>query len=1049
MNRNLKDIVIDRIKAPLEEYNTSFGDLLETSQEIENRLVKDTELLSEIGKKFDILSAAVELEFEGISVFDQEIKKTKEILEKSVIKVNESLTVSNRISEDLDDISKSFDKIQADALQLDDIVKNIAVVSDSIEVASRNAGITAFHAGEQGRGFEVISREMTLLVKSVQDPTKLVPDISEEVVKGTVDLGHDLQRIGSIIHDLKEINERFSSITNELLGLIPNIETGIKSLGASVISQKELHQLLLTENERSSQWLSNIYDTARSSAILEQYLEAMFRRVSNIRESLMSVEDDTSFAWMFNTLKVALTDASKSYTKGMNELSIKEIGRGGGIQSSERSILQLVSEAGQLSGVISKIAIEIKNWLKTNGVACEVLTNGIAFYQDILSILSVLNEKLHSIRIRAEKIENPLFDLKKITERSRILGLYASIESARGGEYAQSLGVVTKEIKDLSDKTTSLVTDIGEVAFGMTESFDELSTFLIRSMSDVKQGVGSLKAAVDILEENRGLLQSLDNLGQEMISSTDKIKTQCNDLSVHIRELNLDYENIENAFEEYSKTINACGKTAEHLLESVGSYDKEFAVLTRKHKTIVYQQSVEPVLLDPANKTDARSHEVLQQIFIGLLTFDSGNHMVPGMVDRFSVSKDGLIWDFKIKRGIRFHNGDMVTAQDIANSILRVQSGPNISFIDYVDDVTVLDDFDVRFSLKFPYLPFLANLACGTCDITYRDHSVEHPIGAGPYKFVHWEKEKEIILDVFKDFFDGRPPIDRVIIKFIQDSEEAVQRFRKGEISIMAVTPEIVKQFSPDEIISGPGLSTQYVGINVSLDTPFKNRKVRQAMNYAIDNEHFSNVAMEGQAVPAHGVFPPGMYVYNNDLLGYGCDLDKAKQLMRDAGYGSGFDSVYPFDIRDSEAAIKRAEYVIKSLEKIGIKLILNPLSWNDFLERGYSGDSILCMKSWVSDNGDPDNFLYPLFHSRSFGRAGNTSFYSNHEVDTMIEHARSERSSNKRQQVYHDIENMIVNDAPWIFLSHAVDSYAVSTDIGGFKVDPFGIIRFRYLWTR
>jgi methyl-accepting chemotaxis protein len=120
MNRNLKDIVINRIRAPLEEYNTSFKDLLETSQQIENRLIKDTELLSEIGKKFDVLSAAVELEFEGISVFDQEIKKTKEILEQSIVKVNESLVVSNQISRDLDDISQFFDKIHTDASQLDD-----------------------------------------------------------------------------------------------------------------------------------------------------------------------------------------------------------------------------------------------------------------------------------------------------------------------------------------------------------------------------------------------------------------------------------------------------------------------------------------------------------------------------------------------------------------------------------------------------------------------------------------------------------------------------------------------------------------------------------------------------------------------------------------------------------------------------------------------------------------------------------------------------------------------------------------------------------------
>ena len=762
----------------------------------------------------------------------------------------------------------------------------------------------------------------------------------------------------------------------------------------------------------------------------------------------MSVDDNTSFSWIFNTLKVALTDASRSYAKGMRDLSDKDISQSG-VQLSERSILQLVSESNQLSQVIGNIATEVKNWLKTNGIACDVLTKGITFYQDIVNILTSLNRKLQTIRGRAERIDEPLYNLKKITERSRVLGLYASIESARGGMHAQSLGVVTKEIKDLSDKTTSFVNDIDNVAVSVTKSFDDLSIFLIRSMSDVEQGVGSLKTATTILEKNKKLLQGLDNLASEMKSSTDSMKTQCNDLSTHVRELNIDYEKIEEGFHNYSETISACGTIAEDLLKSVGSFSKEFAIITHHPKTIVYHQSVEPIILDPANKTDARSHEVIEQIFIGLLTFDPANHMVPGMVDTFSVSNDGLIWDFKIKKNIKFHNGDIVTAKDIANTISRVKAGPNENFIDYVDDLVVLDELNIRFTLKFPYLPFLANLACGVCDITHQDFTDEKPNGAGPYKFIHWDKGKELVLEVFDDFFDGRPAIDRIVFQFIKDSDEAVERFKRGEISIMAVTPETVKHFSPEEIMSGPGLSTQYVGINVKKETPFNNKKVRQAMNYAIDKDYFVNFAMEGQAIPAHGVFPPGMYSYNRDLVGYNHDIEKAKQLMNEAGYGSGFDTSYPFDIRDSEAAIKRAEYIIKSLAKIGIKLILNPLPWGEFLERGYRGDSVICMKSWVSDNGDPDNFVYPLFHSKSFGRAGNTFYYSNHTVDTMIESARSERSSQKRKVIYQDIEKKVVEDAPWVFLSHAVDTYAVSKKIGGFKVDPFGINKFRYLWSK
>ncbi len=1048
MAQDAKDIVINKLRTPLAEYNEVFRKLLETGREIENTLQTDTELLSDIRRKFDNLAAAVELEFEGTSVFDQEIKKTKDLLEKSIIKVNESLAVSNQIREDLNDISTSFDKIHADGVQLEDIIQHISVVSDTIEVASRNAGITAFHAGKQGRGFEVIAREMTNLVRSAQKPTRIIPDVSETIIKGTVDLGHDLLNISNIMHELKDINNKFSNITDELLSLVPNMESGIKAISESVESQKDLHRLLLRENEKSSKWLSDIYDVARSSAILEVSLEAMFRQVNNIRESLINVKDSTSFSCVYNSLRIALANASKLYGKTPGHFMSEEDIRKFDVQSSERSILQLVSESNQLHQIIKNIAYEIKNWLKTNELVCEVLSKGITFYQDILKILGKLDKKLSTIKEEADDIEQPLTDLKKITERSKLLGLYAGIESARGGEHASSLGVVTREIKELSERTTSFVNKIGEVENDMSRSFSRLSSSLAKSMVDVEGGINSLESAIAILSQNKKVLENLDNLSNEMIESTENMKMHCNILNEQVRYLNEDYDKIRGSFTQYSETIDSVTRVSDRVLKLVDKHSSDIGFLKKTRKTLVFRTGLEPIILDPANKTDTRSHEIIEQVFVGLLTFDSTNHLVPGIADTFSVSKDGCTWDFSLKKHVKFHNGDFVTAHDVVNTISRVKSGPNVSFIDYVDDVMVLDDSHLRFVLKFPFLPFLANLACGACDITPGDFSPEKPIGAGPYRFIHWIKEKEIILEAFEDFFDGPPPIDRIIMKFILDNKEAVERFKKGEISIMQLGADTIKEFEPEEIVSGPSLSTQYIGIHVAHDTPFKSKKVRQAMNYAIDKNHFTKVLRGGMAVPSHGIFPPGMYVYNKNLAGYDYNLDKARELMKEAGYGSGVDDTFPIDFRESKDAMRRAEYIRSCCEKIGIKLVPNPMSWKGFLERGYKGDSLLCMKSWVSDNGDPDNFLFPLFHSRSFGRPGNTSFYRNRNVDEMIEQARSERSRKRRRQMYQEVEEMIVEDAPWIFLSHNVDAYAVSKNIGGFKVDPFTLVRFRYLWS-
>ena len=1046
MSENLREKIINRLRAPLEEYNASFRNLLETGRDIENSLQHGTEMLSEIRHRFDNLSATVELEFEGAAVFDQEIKRMKELLEQTITKVDESLKISNRISEDLQMIAQTFDQIHKEGVQLDDIIKDINTVSESIEVASRNAGITAFHAGKKGRGFEVIAREMTNLVRSSRIPTNLIPVVSKKVIREVVSLGHDLLGVSKFVFELKHINKEFSGITDELLELIPGVEANIKSISDSVTEQKALHNHLLEENQKLSRRIDEIYDTARFSAVLELSLGTVFRHINNIRKALLEVQNNSNFIHIYNSLKIALSNTRKSYDKGIETTIIQNISKIGR-QFSERPILQFVSEANHLYKITKDVAHEVKNWLNTNTLGAEVLSRGTKFYKNIMEILISLNKKINALKTMVYEIDPPLTNLKKIMERSRILGLYAGIESARGGEYAGSLGVVTKEIKGLSQKTSEFVSQIIELKNEMLKNFQMLSDLLVRSISDVEQGICFLNSAVDSFNENKKLMENLNTLTNEMVESTSQMIEQCNELGAQFRNLKEEYGKIEKNFPQYFNAVDTSAQTSEKILDMLNHYEKDVTILKKEYKTIVFRDSIEPITLDPAIKTDARSHEVIEQIFTGLLTFDSANNLIPAIADNFTVSKDGRQWDFTLKKNVKFHNGQPLTAKNVMDTIRRVRKGPNLNFIDYINEMIVLDDYRIRFILEYPYLPFLANLACGVCDITPDNFNPEAPVGAGPYRFIEWNKGKEIVLEVFNDFFDGRPPIDQIIVKFIEDDNEAVELFHQGKIDIMQITSDMIKKFSEDELVSGPVLSTQYLGINVQPDTPFKDKRVRQALNYALDREYYCRVILEGQAVPARGVFPPGLSSYNPEIKGYSYNLDRARELMREAGFANGLDQEYAIDVRDSKTSVHRAEYLRDCFKKIGIKIVVNPMPWKEFLERGYEGKSLLCTKSWISDNGDPDNFLFPLFHSRSFGSPGNTSFYKNSKVDEMIEKARSEPNVKQRIRLYQQAEEIIVDDAPWVFISHGVDSYAVNKKIGGFRVDPFGIIRFRNLW--
>ncbi len=1047
MEMGLRETVVNKLKSQFEDYNDQFITFLESGREIEGGLQNNTDLLTDIRKKFDNLSATVELEFEGISVFDQEIKRAKDLLQSSIDKVHQSAVVSTQITQDLNNISSIFKRIQTQGSQLEETIKNISLVSDSIEVASRNAGITAFHAGRHGRGFEVIAREMTQLVRSSQEPARIIPTLADNVMKGMADLEDDLKKIADIITYLNEIAQKFESIVNELLAIIPTVENGIKGIADSIATQKEMHNLLLRENQKLAQWLDSIYETARSSMITEIFLEALFRHINDVKENLLAARDPQNFFYIFRTFHAVLEDATKKEARISREVAQSPLSDLE-TSSSDRLILQFVTETNHLIQTIGTIDREIRNWTKTNNLSGEVISKGVHFYKDIVEMLIQLNRNLIALRTLTQKIEEPLEMLKRITERSRVLGLYAGIESARGGEYASSLGVVTKEIKNLSLQTSRFVDRIGDIQTEIIKDFHLLGNYIMKSQSDVEQGVACLQSAVESFNQNRKGLGDLGILAQEMTQSTRDMFEQCRNLGDQIKSFGDNYRKITKEYATYSESITSSAGLSDKILGTARQYGPQIQVTRPQTKTLVYRDVIDPILLDPANKTDATSNAVLEQICTGLLGFNSSNNIIPALADSFSVSRDGRMWDFFLKAGITFHDGTPVTAQEVVYSIHRAKKGTNANFIDYVETVAALADNRIRFFLKYPYIPFLSNLACGVCSVLPKNYSPEHPIGCGPYRFEKWEKERELTLEAFGDFYDGRPPIDRIVIKTIPNAQEAEQRFLDGEIDVMRMSTEMTGRIPAANIISGPSLATYYMAINVVQDTPFRNPMVRQAINLAIDRNHLIANLLQGRGVPAYGVFPPGLAVYNRSIADlYDFDLHRARELMSQAGFPKGLSGTYVLDSRDNQESIVRCRLIKEYLEKIGIEITIQTMSFNDFLEKGYRGEALLQIKGWISDNGDPDNFLYPLFHSRSRGRPGNTTYYANAEIDAMIDAARAEPGVKRRYQMYQKIEQMIVEDAPAVFLYHPMETYAIASRVGGFKVDPFQMVRFRYLW--
>lgn len=1045
MDNCFRDKFITRLKPLLSQYDANFHNFLNIGHSIDNTLQTNSELLVEIRQGFYNLSVTVELVFEGITVFDNEIKKMHELLNKSIKNFNDSLAISEKVSFDLNNITDILQKIHSGANKLGGIIQDIDLVSESIVVASRNAGITAYHAGRQGRGFEVIAREMTDLVHHSQKPTKTIPTIIKELLIGVDELTQDLKKIQEVIVYLKEIAEEFIGINKELLNLGPYLENAIKEVSITITAQKNLHTKLHQESENLPIYLDEIYKLTRTTAITEIFIGAFLQHLNNVKNILITVDDDYNFYCFYNTFSKIL-EHEPQIEEDLDKL-IGSAFKNLDLYSSERSILQFVSEAKYLNEIITQITERIKSWSKTHNYANETFSRAKVFYQGIGELFSSLNNKSVKLKELINKVDKPLQELKKITERSRLLGLYAGIESARSGEYASALEVVTNEIKTLSVRSLEFVEGIEVLKNEILKDFKVLMSCFIRGLGDVELGQEALNASLAAVNESIKVIGDLSALCQEMLGSTEQMMRRCGLLGEHLRYFESEYKKISEDFVSYNETIKSEKTLTKEMAAVVRELKKDIGLISKNKKRIVLRTIDDPITLDPAIRTDTTSHQVIEQIFTGLYTFDQTNHLIPAIAHSFSVSSDGRVWDFYIKKGVKFHDGREVLAKDVFGSLSRVKKGPNANFFEYLSDIVVIDPYHIRFILKFPYIPFLANLACGVGDIVPQDWNMEKPIGCGPFKLVSYEKNREVILEAFDEFFDGRPSIDECVIKKIVDDKEALELFKAGEISIMNLTSDMLKEFAPEDIYSGPVLSTQYLAVNFSKKSPFLDVRVRQAMNYAIDKEYYCRELLKEKAIPAHGVYPLGLPGYNNNIIGYPYDLKKARELMKEAGYGGGVPDTFLLDVRAGKDPIKRAEFLRDSLSKIGIHFQVNPLSWEEFLEKTYSGNSIFSLRGWVSDNGDPDNFTYTLFHSQSFGASGNTSFYSNEELDKMIESARSEQIPRRRIELYQKIEKMIVDNALWVFLSHGVDCYAVRKNIKGFVVDPFGIVRFRNLY--
>ncbi len=488
----------------------------------------------------------------------------------------------------------------------------------------------------------------------------------------------------------------------------------------------------------------------------------------------------------------------------------------------------------------------------------------------------------------------------------------------------------------------------------------------------------------------------------------------------------------------------------------------------------------DPPTLDPHLSGDATSAVYVVEIFSGLVAYDINMNLIPDIAESWDVSDDGTVYTFHLRDGVKFHNGKPVRAQDFKWSFERAcdfKTGSSTADTymgdivgcrdklrgkaDEVSGVQVIDDQTLQITIDAPKAYFLAKMTYPTAYVLDRENVerggrtwTEHPNGTGPFMLDSMNFGESIVLKKNPNYYrDPKPRLDR--INFSLSGGSAMIRYENDELDATPVgLADIERVTDPTnplnaELMSGTRLSVFYIGFNVN-KPPFDDPKVRQAFNLALNKDKIVSVVYKETVPIANGIVPPGIPNYSNpDLVPLGYDPQKALELISESKYGdvSEFPDItlYTTGAGGSPARITEA-LVATYKEELGVDISIQQTDWPTFLSDITQPENPYQMYQlgWIADYPDPQNFLDLLFHT---GSQQNHMGYSNPKVDSLLDAAGVEQDPQKREELYRQAEQLIINDAPWVPLYFDFEQWLVKPYVKGFAIPPMIVPKFQYIY--
>lgn len=484
---------------------------------------------------------------------------------------------------------------------------------------------------------------------------------------------------------------------------------------------------------------------------------------------------------------------------------------------------------------------------------------------------------------------------------------------------------------------------------------------------------------------------------------------------------------------------------------------------------LIVGQIAEPQSLDPHTVTATNDFRILVNIYDGLVRYKDGTLEVePALAESWTISDDGKTYTFKLRQGVQFHDGSDFNAEAVKFNFDRMlkedhpfyNTGPfPLSFnFSSIDAVNVLDEHTVEFKLKEPFAPFLSNLAYPTGLIVspeevkkYGKEFGRHPSGTGPFKFAEWQSGQRVVVERNPDYWDTAPALEAVVFRPITDANTRVAEMMAGGLDVMVeVPPDNLATFKQDANFAVAEQAGPHVWFTIlnAKSGPFADKKVRQAANYAVNKQGLVDNVLQGSATVAAGPIPPAFNWVENKTEPYPYDPEKAKALLAEAGASNPEITFYVTEGGSGMLdPITMGAAIQADLQAVGFKVKIETYEWNTFLGRvnpGLEGKADMAEMAWMTN--DPDTVPYLTLRSDALPDKGgfNSGYYSNPKVDELLEKARSSTDQTERGKLYGEVQNIVHDDAPWLFVAHWKQNAVTTAAVKGFKLQPSFLLHLK-----